>query len=217
LDVFPTLSKLAGAELPSNRVFDGRDASDVLLSHDGKSKHDFLFFYGTCNVELPYYSVTAVRHGKYKAHWCTAPGLAQGGQNLTKRFDPPLLFDIERDPSESRPLNEPNQMPETPDDRDALNRIQKAHAMEVATFEFGQIQDVPDGPGESPGTYGVCCDRSLFCKCNGSGKKEINIGVFKLGSKEHHDKYHIALGQAAPARPRTSAHAGLTSQDSSSQ
>ena len=202
LDVFPTLSKLAGAELPRDRIFDGRDASDVLLNQHGASKHEFLFFYGTCHRRAPYYSVTAVRHGKYKAHWCTAPGLGQGDQYLTKCYDPPLLFDIEKDPSEAQPLNEPNQKPGRAEDVDALNRILKAYAMEVSTFEFGQILDIPDGPGESPGKYGVCCDRSRGCNCTGgTTQNERNMGLFNLGSDEHHEKYHIALGVDAPSHP----------------
>ena len=68
MDVFPTLSKLAGVDLPSNRTYDGRDMSDILLQENGKSKHDFLFIYGTCSGD-PYWSVSSVRHGKYKAHW----------------------------------------------------------------------------------------------------------------------------------------------------
>jgi arylsulfatase A len=65
LDVFPTLSKLAGIPIPTDRPYDGRDMSDVLLTEGSQSKHDFLFIYGTCNDE-PYWSVTGVRHGKYK-------------------------------------------------------------------------------------------------------------------------------------------------------
>lgn len=200
LDVFPTLSKLAGAELPRDRVFDGRDASEVLLKQHGTSKHEFLFFYGTCQTRSSYYSVTAVRHGKYKAHWCTAPGLGQGDRNLTKSYDPPLLFDIEKDPSEAHPLNEPNQKPDGAEDIDALNRILKAYAMEVATFEFGQILDIPDGPGESPGNYGVCCDRSRGCNCtDGTEERGRNMGLFNMGTNEHHEKYHVALGEKVPS------------------
>lgn len=65
LDVFPTLATLAGVPSPTDRPFDGRDMSDVLLTENGKSNHDFLFFYGTCNDDC-YWSVTGVRHGKYK-------------------------------------------------------------------------------------------------------------------------------------------------------
>ena len=32
--------------LPADRVYDGRDMSDVLMKADGKSKHEVLFFYG---------------------------------------------------------------------------------------------------------------------------------------------------------------------------
>ena len=78
LDVFPTISRLAGIPLPTHEendeneddttVYDGKDMTDILLSktNDVKSKHDFLFFYGTCHIDDPYYTVTAVRHGPYK-------------------------------------------------------------------------------------------------------------------------------------------------------
>lgn len=202
LDVFPTLSTLAGLDLPPNRVFDGRDASSILLDTAGKSKHDFLFFYGTCH-DAHYWTVSAVRHGKYKAHWCTAPGLGQHGQNLTRRYDPPLLFNVEEDPSESIPLNEPNKTPQNPKDLEALNRILKAHAMEVATFEYGQIVPIPDGPGEGPNQYGLCCDRAKGCNCTTVADR---VGIFNLGTRRHHDKYHAALGEAEPNPPRTRAH-----------
>lgn len=192
MDLFPTLSKLAGVELPKDRVFDGRDASDILLKEGGRSKHDFLFFYGTCN-RGPYHAVTAVRHGKYKAHWCTAPGLGQSGQNLTKYYDPPLMFNVEEDPSEALPLNAPNELPRKKEALEALNRILRAHAMEVATFEFGNIIPIPDGPNEGPDQYGLCCDRSRGCNC--TEPAPANLGIFSLGTKSHHDKYHAVLGE----------------------
>jgi len=40
LDLFPTATALAGLQLPTDRVYDGRDMSDVLLKADGKSKHE---------------------------------------------------------------------------------------------------------------------------------------------------------------------------------
>jgi len=200
MDVFPTLSKLAGVDLPKDRAFDGRDASEILLKEGGKSQHDYLFFYGTCNGG-PYHTVTAVRHGKYKAHWCTAPGLAQWHMNLTKHYDPPLMFNIEKDPSETLPLNAPNEPPHNKEDSEALNRILRAHAMELATFEFGNIIPIPDGPDEGPGHYGLCCDRSRGCNC--TDQTPANVGIFNLGTKTHHDKYHYILGEEAPSPPRT--------------
>lgn len=199
MDVFPTLSKLAGLELPTDRVYDGRDMTSILLDQDGKSKHDFLFFYGTCNGG-PYWSVSAVRHGKWKAHWCTGPGMGQSDQNLTRIYDPPKLFDVERDPSEANPLNDDNEMPTDNDDLAAMNRILAAYAMEKATFDFGTILPVPDGPHEGPKQYGVCCDRARNCNCEDS-----HVGIFNLGTRLHHDKYHSILGEEEPSPPRTRA------------
>jgi arylsulfatase A len=202
MDVFPTLSKLAGVDLPSDRAFDGRDMSDILLNEAGKSNHDFLFFYGGCH-EDSYTSISAVRHGKYKAHWCTAPGLGQWNEkNLTRKYDPPLMFDVEADPSESVPLNAPNESPKKREDLAALNAILKAHAMEVATFTFGKIVPIPDGSNEGPDEYGVCCDRSKGCNCTTLAE---SVGIFQLGTRVHHDRYHSVLGEEEPAPHRTRA------------
>merc|ERR1712060_834078 len=37
MDVFPTLSALAGVPLPADRIYDGRDMKDVLLNAGGLS------------------------------------------------------------------------------------------------------------------------------------------------------------------------------------
>jgi arylsulfatase A-like enzyme len=208
LDVFPTLSALAGLSLPPNRTFDGKDMSDVLLGK-GKSKHDFLFFYNTCSGD-PYWSVSSVRHGKYKAHWCTAPGLGSEFYNHSHvaKYDPPLLFNIEKDPSEAEPINKDNELPDDPNDLAAIQRILKAYAMEKATFEFGNLVPYPDGPGEGPDRYGLCCDRSKNCFCiddTDDEEEKTNVGIFNLGTKQHHDKYHEALGEKEPSPPRTRA------------
>merc|ERR1711865_490140 len=92
LDLFPTLSKLAGLELPADRVFDGKDMSDVLLNDAGKSKHEYLFFYGGCG---PKGKPSSVRHGKWKAHWCTGPGLSGCTNCKVIKYDTPLLFNVE--------------------------------------------------------------------------------------------------------------------------
>uniref|UniRef100_A0A6V2EEX6 Sulfatase N-terminal domain-containing protein n=1 Tax=Ditylum brightwellii TaxID=49249 RepID=A0A6V2EEX6_9STRA len=205
MDVFPTLSALADIPLPTNRVYDGLDMSNVLLGKNGgKSDHDFLFFYGYCSGE-PYWTISSVRHGKYKAHWCTMPGLGLGhikGENITQ-YDPPLLFNIDKDPSEAYPISF-NEMPTQPEDAAAMQRILKAYAMEKATFEYGRITPEPDQPGEGPGKYGVCCDRSNDCHCNNNEEKDI-LGIFNLGTKEHHDRYHKILGEKEPMPPRTRA------------
>jgi len=195
LDVFPTLSALAGIPLPDDRPFDGKDMSKILLSQNGKSEHDFLFFYGTCSGE-PYWSISSVRHGKYKAHWCTAPGLGHYKESLIKKYDPPLLFDVEKDPSEAEPISF-NKIPTKNEDLLAMRRILAAYAMEKSTFQFGNIAQEPDGDEEGPGHYALCCDRSKDCYC------KDRVGILNLGTKKHHDRYHESLGKEEPLPPRT--------------
>jgi arylsulfatase A len=74
LDLFPTASALAGVPLPSDRVYDGKDMSDILLKEDGKSKHEVLFFYGGARTGTPG-GPSAARMGCWKAHWGTGPGM----------------------------------------------------------------------------------------------------------------------------------------------
>jgi C-terminal region of aryl-sulfatase len=215
LDVFPTFSALAGLALPPDRPYDGKDLTQVLFGGPSKHKENFLFFYGVCHINEPYYTVTAVRHGKYKAHWCTAPGLF-GGANQTeiKVYEKyPLLFDVEKDPSESEPLSTGN-LPKNPEHRAAMDRIVKAYAMEKATFVFGSVVTYPDEPGEGPGKYGICCDRARDCYCPNFSTKDnkntatesfLRSSVLDMGTKAHHDKYHDHLGEEEPSPPRTQA------------
>ncbi|XP_010609455.1 steryl-sulfatase isoform X1 [Fukomys damarensis] len=115
MDIFPTVAKLAGASLPQDRVIDGRDLMPLIQGKNRHSDHEFLFHY--CNAYL-----NAVRwHPRnsksiWKAFYFTPnfnPGSANGcfqthvcfcfGSFIT-HHDPPLLFDISRDPRERNPL-----------------------------------------------------------------------------------------------------------------
>ena len=98
LDLFPTMVSLAGGNLPDRRL-DGFDLKETLL-HNEPSPRDTMFFYRTDKL-------WAVRKGKYKAHFMTQSGY--GGDKRVDH-DPPLLFDLEVDPSEK--YNVANQYPE---------------------------------------------------------------------------------------------------------
>jgi arylsulfatase A len=89
LDLFPTLCNLAGAEISEDRIYDGYDLSPVLLKGE-KSPRDLMFFYRDTGV-------FAVRKGSFKAHFKTEPGY---GDNTVVCHDPPLLFNLDVDPSE---------------------------------------------------------------------------------------------------------------------
>ena len=123
LDVLPSLLKIAGLPPPpahGAHAVDGQDSlADIVLSQAGnvRSKHNFLPFYNGYfgNVSTEIYAARAYR--RYKAHWITSPGLG-GGRWPTDahsapellRHDPPLIFDVEADPSENFPLT-PEQLP----------------------------------------------------------------------------------------------------------
>ncbi|NXF19145.1 STS sulfatase, partial [Rhodinocichla rosea] len=115
MDIFPTIVKLADAQLPSDRIIDGHDLLPLLQGEVTQSKHEFLFHY--CNAYLnavrwhpgnsesvwkvffftpnfsPEYS-----NGCYDSHVCFCHG------GFITRHDPPLLFDLSRDPEEKVPL-----------------------------------------------------------------------------------------------------------------
>lgn len=90
LDVFTTVARLAGATLPADRVIDGLDLRAPLFGEGPGPRQSMLYFRGT--------KIYAIRQGQYKAHFSTKPGF--GPQLVETIQDPPLLFDLERDPAE---------------------------------------------------------------------------------------------------------------------
>lgn len=89
LDLLPTFAKLAGAEPPTDRVLDGYDLG-LTLRGSARSPRQTMFFYrGT----TPY----AVRHGSFKAHFVTKPDY---GSDPAIAHTPPLLYNLDQDPSE---------------------------------------------------------------------------------------------------------------------
>ena len=113
MDLYPTLTALAGAELPAGVEFDGADVSPILFGQqEAKSPY----------VSYLYYSLTqlqAVRAGRWKL---VLPRQADGPYTLwlgryTDAVDKPLLFDLQEDPGEQADLAE-----EHPDIVDKLMR-----------------------------------------------------------------------------------------------
>lgn len=97
LDLFPTVSKLAGIPVPGDRPYDGDDLSPVLFGH-GPSHRKEIFYYD--GIDL-----FAVRNGKWKIHYYTREG-KYTKENRVEKHDPPLLYDLYADPSEKYNLAE---------------------------------------------------------------------------------------------------------------
>merc|ERR1712014_269323 len=114
-------------------------------------------------------------------------------------YNPPLLFNVELDPSEAVPLNPDGKVPTEEEAQRALERIGHALAAEKATFVPGRLVPEPDQEGEGPGRYGICCDRSKNCDCNGSPSfANVAPGILGFGTRAHHDAYHAATGHEPP-------------------
>jgi arylsulfatase A len=90
MDLFVTAAKLAGADVPSDRVIDGVDLR-APLTGTGPSPRQRLFYYSDSELR-------AVRKGAYKAHFITSGAYGEGEKRT--EHNPPLLFNLAEDPGE---------------------------------------------------------------------------------------------------------------------
>ena len=90
MDIFTTACLLAGAGVPEDRAIDGMDLRPALFD-TGRSPREVLIYYRENRV-------FAARKGPYKIHFITKDGYGAGIED--EFHDPPLLFDLEKDPSE---------------------------------------------------------------------------------------------------------------------
>ncbi|XP_070562678.1 arylsulfatase D-like [Ptychodera flava] len=115
MDVFPTIASLAGVDLPRDRVIDGRDLMPLLRGKSAAPPHDFLFHY--CGQWLTAATCTVCGEDDmvYKVHYntanlapgtdhCTDPMVCPCTGDQTTFHEPPLVFNLVTDPSESNAL-----------------------------------------------------------------------------------------------------------------
>ncbi|XP_073918920.1 steryl-sulfatase isoform X3 [Castor canadensis] len=175
MDIFPTIAKLAGSPLPEDRIIDGRDLMPLLQGESQRSEHEFLFHY--CNAYLnavrwhPQNSTSIWKaffftpnfnpkgaNGCFSTHVCMCYG------NYITHHDPPLLFDISKDPSERNPLTPTTE----PRFHEILKVMQEASGNHTKT-----LPEVPNqlSPGNSlwKPWLQLCCQSSssaLSCQCD---------------------------------------------------
>jgi len=90
MDLFTTCTLLGGGEVPKDREIDGVDLRPVLKA-EGPSPRDDVFYYRGQQL-------FAARVGDFKAHFLTQAGY---GEPKPVAHDPPLLFNLKVDPSET--------------------------------------------------------------------------------------------------------------------
>lgn len=92
MDIFPTFATLAGAQVPGDRVLDGQDISPLMFHPDDPPpSRTYIYYRGT--------QPTAIRKGPWKIHIMTQDGYGPGAVEPVIH-NPPLLFNLDRDPSE---------------------------------------------------------------------------------------------------------------------
>jgi arylsulfatase A-like enzyme len=111
LDLLPSLLHLVGMPQPSGRLIDGTLSLADAIMGDGTlpSRHDFLPLYNNPVYGNASRAIFAARSGRYKVHWISSPGLTpNSGKHPSPEMlhDPPLVFDVEADPSEAFPLSD---------------------------------------------------------------------------------------------------------------
>jgi len=94
MDLFVTFAKLAGAKAPRDRPIDGRDISSLLFENASDREAEMFYYFGD--------ELWAVRKGPWKIHVkTTSPAsVSTWGDWPIEEHDPPLLFNVEHDPSE---------------------------------------------------------------------------------------------------------------------
>ncbi|XP_067297526.1 steryl-sulfatase [Pseudorasbora parva] len=172
MDIFPMVLNLAGASIPSDRVIDGRDLMPLLQGQVEHSEHEFMFHY--CNAEL-----NAVRWHPpnstaiWKAFFFTPDFYPQNSSGCfhthicfcIKPFitlhDPPLLYDLSRDPSESIPLS-----PDTePQFYSVLEVIRAAVSRHTLSLKPVPMQLSPLQIVWKPWLQPCCSSLSQLCRC----------------------------------------------------
>jgi arylsulfatase A len=121
MDIYTTILTLAGAKVPTDRVVDGLDLSPALFG-TGPSPRSNMFYYREGKLY-------AARKGPYKAHFITKPAYGKGEE---KYHDPPLLYNLEHDPSEKFDISK--------DDPEIISEIRKEVALHLANLKPGRDQ-----------------------------------------------------------------------------
>lgn len=123
MDLMATFTSLAGLPLPSDRKLDSYDLTPV-LKQTGKSNREALFYYRG-------YELMAVRVGPWKMHLKTQTGY---GQPKAEVHNPPLLYQLEEDPGESRNLAKEN-----PAVIESIQKVIEQHQKEMV-FADSQLE-----------------------------------------------------------------------------
>ncbi len=122
LDLLPTITKLAGAETPQDRVYDGFDLGPVLRGEKATPRDEMFYYHGD--------RLFAVRKGDFKLYFYS--NNPAGYPAKIEKLEKLTLYNLGHDPSERFDLAD--QHPEIVEE---IMEIAKKHAAEMV---FGETQ-----------------------------------------------------------------------------
>ncbi|XP_043427136.1 arylsulfatase D isoform X1 [Prionailurus bengalensis] len=175
MDVFPTVVELGGGHVPQDRVIDGRSLVPLLQGTAEHSAHEFLFHY--CGKYLHAARWHEKDSGRlWKVHYmtprfhpkgagaCHGQGVCPCSGDGVTQHSPPLLFDLSRDPSETRPLSpgsEPRYHAVLARVHEALEQHRRTLSPVPPQFSLGNIVWKP--------WLQPCCGTFPLCACTQDG------------------------------------------------
>uniref|UniRef100_A0A9L0J494 Arylsulfatase L n=1 Tax=Equus asinus TaxID=9793 RepID=A0A9L0J494_EQUAS len=175
MDVFPTVVQLGDGQVPQDRVIDGRDLLPLLRGTAQHSDHEFLLHYCGKFLHAARWHQRD-RGAVWKVHYvtpmfhpdgagaCYGKAVCPCSGHGVSRHDPPLLFDLSRDPSEAHAL--------TPDTEPSFYQVMErvGQAVEEHRRTLGPVPlqlDTLDNvwrPWLQP-----CCGPFPLCWCDQEG------------------------------------------------
>jgi arylsulfatase A-like enzyme len=142
-DLFTTFALLGGAEVPNDRVIDGRDIRPILFCEPGaRSPHEAFYYYQGERL-------VAVRSGRWKLMMGDPQGLSSMERQWAEELPPESLFDLAADPREMRSVLD--QHPEVADTLRSLAEKARDDIGDAATGRAGRHRR-PGGRVPSPDT-----------------------------------------------------------------
>lgn len=168
MDIFLTVLSLARVTPPSDRGYDGIDASEVLLK-GAQTGREFLF-HPNSGAAGQFGDLQTVRSRKHKAFYITGGAQACGGSTgRVQLHDPPLIFDLEADAAEDVPLD-----PDTAQYREAAAGV--ARAREALLWDIASDPSVSTADYSSRASAAPCCDPARpLCRCPTAGTHNIDL------------------------------------------
>lgn len=119
LDIYTTVSHLAGVAVPDDRIVDGVNLTPVLLGEGNSPRDEMLFYRGA--------TLYAARKDNFKAHYIIEGAYGQFEERQV--LETPLLYDLSEDPGEKYDVAEEH--PEVLDEIQEMVERHKENLVEV--------------------------------------------------------------------------------------